>query len=82
LADELPGISIKFASGLQRLSNGNTVFTNWLGHDHFGETFPIVEVTPDKKVVWTFADHKSMRTVSSIQLLDLSGDATKNEILH
>jgi hypothetical protein len=82
LADELPGISIKFASGLQRLPNGNTVFTNWLGHNHFGETSPIIEITREKKVVWTFADHAEMKTVSSIQLLDVSGDVTKGEILH
>jgi hypothetical protein len=50
-ANELPGISIKFATGLQRLPNGNTVFTNWLGHNHFGETPQIVEITPEKKVV-------------------------------
>jgi hypothetical protein len=68
--DELPGISLKFMTGLQRLPNGNTVMTNWLGHNHFGEAPHIIEVTRDKKVVWTFADHAAMRTVSSVQLLD------------
>ena len=34
---ELPGISLKFMTGLQRLPNGNTVMSNWLGHGQFGK---------------------------------------------
>lgn len=68
--DELPGISLKFMAGIQRLPNGNTVMCNWLGHDHFGQAPHIIEVTPDKRVVWVFADHETMKTVSSFQLLD------------
>ena len=81
-SDELPGISLKFMTGLQRLPNGNTVMTNWLGHGQFGKAPHVIEVTPDKKVVWTFADHKTMKTISSIQLLDIPGDVTKGEIAH
>ncbi|MDD4869868.1 MAG: hypothetical protein PHR77_04850 [Kiritimatiellae bacterium] len=80
--DELPGISLKFMAGLQRLPNGNTVMSNWLGHGQFGKSPHVIEVTPDKKVVWTFADHKTMRTVSSLQMLDVPGDVTKGEIIH
>jgi hypothetical protein len=80
--EELPGITLAFLTGLQRLPNGNTVLTNWLGHGQFGKGPHLLEVTPDKKVVWTFADHKTMKTVSSVQLLDVPGDATKGEILH
>jgi hypothetical protein len=81
-ADELPGIHLKFMTGLQRLPNGNTVLTNWLGHGHFGEAPHIIEVTPDKRVVWTYANHRDLRTVSSIQLLDVPGDVTRGEIWH
>lgn len=80
--DELPGISLKFMAGLQRLPNGNTVMCNWLGHNQFGKAPHIIEVTRSKQVVWTFADHKSMRTVSSVQLLDVAGDALKGSVLH
>ena len=80
--DELPGVGLKFMTGLQRLPNGNTVMTNWLGHGNLGKTAQIIEVTPDKKVVWTFADHKNFRCPASIQLLDVKGDVTKGEILH
>jgi hypothetical protein len=79
---DLPGISLKFMTGLQRLPNGNTVMTNWLGHGHFGEAPHVIEVTPGKKVAWTYANHADFRTISSIQLMDVSGDATRGEILH
>ena len=80
--DELPGVSLKFMTGLQRLPNGNTVMTNWLGHGSLGKSAHIIEVTPDKKVVWTYFDHKTFQTVASVQLLDVPGDATKGEVLH
>jgi hypothetical protein len=80
--DELPGIGLKLMTGLQRLPNGNTVMCNWLGHGQFGKAPHLIEVTPDKKVVWTYADHHAMRAVASVQLLDVPGDATKGEILH
>lgn len=79
---DLPGISLKLMTGFQRLPNGNTVMSNWLGHGHLGEAPHLIEVTPDKKVVWTFSDHKTMKTISSVQLLDVPGDATKFEIMH
>ena len=80
--EELPGISFKFMTGLQRLPNGNTLISNWLGHGNFGKSAHLLEVTPDKQVVMTFADHKTMRTISSVQRLDISGDATRWEIWH
>jgi hypothetical protein len=55
---------------------------NWLGHGQFGKAPHIIEVTRAKQVVWTFADHKNMRTVSSIQLLDSPGDAVRGTVLH
>jgi len=80
--DELPGIQLAFMTGLQRLPNGNTVMSNWLGHGRLGKGQHLIEVTPDKEVVWTFADHKTMKTISSVQLLDVPGDVTRGEILH
>ena len=68
---ELPGIDLKFMAGLERLPNGNTVMCNWLGHGSFGKAPHVIEVTRDKKVVWVFGDHPSIRTVSSIYLLDI-----------
>jgi outer membrane protein assembly factor BamB len=81
-ADELPGISLKFMAGLQRLPNGNTVMSNWLGHGQLGKAPHLIEVTRDKQVRWTFFDHQTMTTISSVQLLDVPGDATKGEVWH
>ncbi len=80
--DELPGITIQFAAGLQRLLNGNTVFSNWLGHGHFGEAPHLIEVTRDKKVLWTFADHQMMKTASSVLILDSPMDPLTGEVVH
>jgi hypothetical protein len=80
--NDLPGIALKFLAGFQRLPNGNTVFCNWLGHGQFGKAPHLVEVTPDKRVVWTFSDHSKFKTVSSVQLLNVGGDVTRGEIWH
>lgn len=79
---DLPGVALKFMAGVQRLPNGNTVMCNWLGHKQFGAGPQLIEVTPEKKVVWTFADEPTMRTISNVQLLDVPGDATRGEIEH
>lgn len=76
------GIELFFMTGLQRLPNGNTVITNWLGHGNFGKAPHVIEVTRDKRVAWTYADHKAFRTISSIQVLDVPGDPLKGEVLH
>ena len=68
--NDLPGISLKFMAGLHRLSNGNTVMSNWLGHGHLGQGPHVIEVTPDRRVVWTFADHRVVKSVGSVQVLD------------
>jgi hypothetical protein len=80
--DELPGISLKFMTGMHRLPNGNTVMSNWLGHGQFGKAPQLIEVTRDKRVVWTFAGHETMQTVSSVEILDDAGAALGGTVLH
>jgi hypothetical protein len=80
--DELPGIGLKFMTGLQRLPNGNTVMSNWLGHGQLGKAPHLIEVTRDKRVVWTFADHETMKTISSVEILDAAGGALAGTVLH
>jgi hypothetical protein len=82
LKNELPGIELKFMTGLQRLPNGNTVMTNWLGHNQFGKAPHAIEVTRDKKVVWTYNDSSFIQTMSSIQLIDKEFDPKNSVILH
>lgn len=79
---DLPGISLKFMAGLERLPNGNTVMANWLGHNQFGKAPHLIEVTPDKQVVWTFADHQTMKTISSVLLLDAGPGMRPEKCLH
>jgi len=81
LRTDLEGIDLKFMAGVQRLANGNTVMCNWLGHGNLGQGPHIIEVTPEKKIVWTYSDHAAMKTVTAVQMLDEKGDVTRGEIL-
>lgn len=78
--NDLPGHPLRLMAGCQRLPNGNTVFCNWLGHGHLGEQAQVFELTPDKKIVWEFADHAHFKAINQIQLLDVPGDVSKGEI--
>jgi len=50
---ELPGITLAWVTTLELLPNGNLIF----GNTHAGPENPqLIEVTRDKKVVWTFKD--------------------------
>jgi hypothetical protein len=50
---DLPGITLAWVTQVQRLPNGNTLLVNC----HAGPGNPqIIEVSRDKKVVWTFKD--------------------------
>lgn len=80
--NELPGIDLKLMTGLQRLPNGNTVMSNWQGHGNIGSGPQLIEVTPGKQLVWSFTDHKILRTISSVQILDVPGDAIKGQVFH
>ena len=79
---DLPGIQLKFMTGFQRLKNGRTLVSNWQGHGQFGSGPHIIEVDRKNRVLWTFADHKTLRTVSSLQLLDRPMNALKGEVWH
>lgn len=80
--NELPGIELKFMTGMQCLPNGNMVFTNWLGHNNFEKAPHAFEITRDKKVVWVYNDNSFLKTMSSIQLIDSKGMSITNKVLH
>jgi len=67
---DLPEMGFKWITTIQRLPNGNTILGNWLGHRQEGKGRQIFEVTPDRKVVWLFEDHKAIRWVSTVRILD------------
>lgn len=72
--DDLPNKPINDACGVQRLSNGNTVITSH--HATSGQT-KLIEVTRDKKVVWTYTDDRKSG-IHHFQILDAGGKPEAN----
>ena len=68
---ELPGVTLAWVTTLHVLPSGNVV----IGNCHAGPANPqLVEVTRDKKVVWTFKDHKTFGdNLASAQILGVEG---------
>lgn len=68
---DLPGVTLAWVTTLHVLPNGNVV----IGNCHAGEANPqLIEVTREKKVVWTFKDHKTFgNNLASAVILDADG---------
>ena len=73
---DLPGPLLKDPCGAQRLPNGNTVITSY-GQGAAGEV-KLLEVTPEKKVVWTYRDDKK-HGIHEFQILTTNGKAVGGE---
>lgn len=69
--EDLPGIELAWLTSLQVLPNNNIVITNC----HAGEKNPqLIEVTRDKKIVWTFQDFKRFgNSLTNSQILSTDG---------
>jgi len=68
-AKDAPELNLTWVSSLQVLKNGNYVACNFLRGQE-GKGVHAFEVTKDKKVVWTFADHKLAKSITTIRVLD------------
>lgn len=80
--DDLPGIPLHTVQEVTRLANGNTLINNWAGtrpKSEWTEVVQLIEVTPDKKVVWALRDWTLFGPASSTQLLDEPGVPEKGE---
>ncbi|MEE8451356.1 MAG: hypothetical protein V3R99_05550 [Thermoguttaceae bacterium] len=76
--NDLPDNPLRFVAGVQRLPNGNTVIANWLGHGgHTGKQAQLLEVTRDKKLVWSVWDTEQFGNLSTIQILDVEGEVLR-----
>jgi len=68
--NDLPQPLLVDPCGAQRLPNGNTVITS------YGQSTPgavkLLEVTPDKKLAWTYSDQKN-HGIHEFQILDTNG---------
>ena len=69
--NDLPGIQLAWVTTLQVLPSGNIV----IGNCHAGPKNPqIVEVTRDKKVVWTFKDFKRFgNSLTNSRIVEVDG---------
>ncbi|HTV48339.1 MAG TPA: hypothetical protein VMG59_07840 [Phycisphaerae bacterium] len=71
-ADMPPGVVLRVIQEVDRLDNGDTVICNSSGHKL--KLPQIIEVSPDKKVVWLVDEHTNiLASGTSIQLLDQPG---------
>ena len=61
--NDLPGITLAWVTRVERLANGNTL----IGNCHAGPSNPqIIEVSPDKKVVWTWTDFEQFGNSTTV----------------
>lgn len=74
---DLPAALLRDPCGAQRLPNGNTVICSYaIGANRT----KLVEITPDKKVVWTFSEEKGPG-IHEVQILDTEGKPVEGEPL-
>ncbi len=76
---DVPNYKLGNIQTANRLSNGNTVICCWIAGDndttHWPGTVQVLEVTPQKQVVWALSSWKEpdLGPATSIQLLDEPG---------
>ena len=68
--DDIPEMNICWLLGVQLLSDGNLVFTNWMGHGHFDEGVHFFEVNKNKEVVWSLDSRQTLQMPATLQILD------------
>lgn len=76
--DDLAEFPLESVREVSRLANGNTLINNYApASKHAAQ---LIEVTPDKKVVWALRDEETLGPPSSTQLLDELGFPEKREL--
>lgn len=68
-AKDAPELNLVWVTSIQVLKNDHYVVGNFL-RNHEGKGAHAFEVTKDKKVVWTFADHKLAKSITTVRVLD------------
>ncbi len=66
---DLTGAPLKDPCGAQRLPNGNTIICTYGNH---APGIKLIEVTPAKQVVWTYAN-ESKQSIHTVHILDTNG---------
>ena len=78
--NDLPGLPLEDVQEVTRLANGNTLINNHAPDGEKTNAAQLIEVTPDKKVVWALRDYQTLGAATSTQLLDDPGIAEKREL--
>ena len=65
-ADDAPNLNLTWVSSLQLLPNGNYLVGNFIRGQE-GKGVHAFEVTHDKNVVWTFADHAQFKSITTVR---------------
>ncbi len=68
-AKDAPELNITWVSSIQPLANGNVIVGNFLRNQE-GKGAHVFEVTRDKKVVWKWADHDMVKSLTTVRVLD------------
>lgn len=68
-ANDAPELNLTWVSSIQRLKNGNLIVGNFLRGQE-GKGAHAFEVTRDKKVVWKWADHSSIQSLTTVRVLE------------
>jgi outer membrane protein assembly factor BamB len=82
---DLPGYTIGNIQDVERLVNGDTVFSNWVPNKitdpkDWPTTVQLFEVTPEKKIVWALREwtNPPLGPASGLQMLDQPGVPEQN----
>lgn len=67
-AADAPDLNLTWISSIQRLKNGNLLVGNFLRGQE-GKGAHAFEVTRDKRVVWIWADHRHVRSLTTVRAL-------------
>jgi hypothetical protein len=78
--NDLPGFPLDAVREVSRLANGNTLIAVYAPDGEKTGAPQLIEVTPDKKVVWALRDYGTLGPAVSAQLLDEPGLPEKREL--
>lgn len=79
--NDLPRSPLDDVREVTRLSNGNTLIDNYAPDGEKSGDAQLLEVTPDKKVLWAVRDYQTLGPAIATQLLDDPGLPEKRELL-
>ena len=69
-AEDAPELNVTWVSSVQRLKNGNLLVGNFLRGQE-GKGAHAFEVTRDKRVVWKWADHGLISSLTTVRALEI-----------